>query len=155
MAVLLFFISAFIIFIAYLVNPSSTKFPGSFSSIRLAYIKAFLSISIISYLLVEVLSFNNQLSFTSISIAWGIVSVGMGIFLWKNHTNIHFQNISLKAIEKKYQWLLIFAFVFVLLPLLLLSIFIPPNNWDSLAYHLPRIEPVSYTHLTLPTKRIV
>ncbi len=140
MAVLLFFISAFLIFIAYLVNPSPTKFTGPFSSIRLAFIKAFLSISLISYLLVEVLSINNQLSFTSISIAWGLVALGVGIFLWKNYSNIHFPIISLKTIEKKYQWLLIFGFVFVLLPLLLLSIFIPPNNWDSLAYHLPRIE---------------
>lgn len=140
MAVLLFFISAFLIFIAYLVHPFAAKFAGPFSSIRLAFIKAFLSISLISYLLVEVLSINNQLSFTSISIAWGLVAVGKGIFLWKNYTNIYFQTISFKAIEKKYQWLLIFAFVFVLLPLLLLSIFIPPNNWDSLAYHLPRIE---------------
>ena len=140
MAVLLFFISAFLIFIAYLVHPSSTKFTGPFSSIRLAFIKAFLSISLISYLLVEVFSFNNQLSFTSISIAWGIVALGMGIFLWKNYSNIHFQTISFKTIEKKYQWLLIFVLIFVVLPLLLLSIFIPPNNWDSLAYHLPRIE---------------
>ncbi len=140
MAVLLFFISALLIFIAYLVYPSTTKSTGPFSSIRLAFIKAFLSISLISYLLVEAFSFNNQLSFTSISISWGIVSVGMGVFIWKNFSNIHFQTISFKTIEKKYQWLLIFGFVFVLLPLLLLSIFIPPNNWDSLAYHLPRIE---------------
>jgi hypothetical protein len=140
LAVLLFFISAFLNFIAYLVNPSSTKFTGPFSSIRLAFVKVFLSISLISYLLVEVLSFNNQLSFTSISIAWGLVAVGIGIFLWKNNSNIHFTIISFKAIEKRYQWLLIFGFIFVLLPLLLLSIFIPPNNWDSLAYHLPRIE---------------
>ena len=102
MAVLLFFISAFLIFIAYLVYPSSTKFNGPFSSIRLAFIKAFLSISLISYLLVEVFSFNNQLSFTSISIAWGIVALGMGIFLWKNYSNIHFQTISFKTIEKKH-----------------------------------------------------
>ncbi len=140
MAVLIFFISAFLIFIAYLVNPSTTKFTGPFSSIRLAFIKAFLSISLISYLLVEVFSFNNQLSFTSISISWGIVALGMCIFLWKNNSNIHFSTVSFKTIEKKYQWLLIFGFVFVILPLLLLSIFIPPNNWDSLAYHLPRIE---------------
>ncbi len=140
MAVLLFFISAFLIFIAYLVHPSSTKFTGPFSSIRLAFVKAFLSISLISYLLVEDLSFNNHLSFTSVSIAWGLVAVGMSIFLWKNYSNIHFSTISFKNIEKKYQWLLIFGFVFVLFPLLLLSIFIPPNNWDSLAYHLPRIE---------------
>ena len=140
MAVLLFFISAFLIFIAYLVNHSSTKFTGSFSSIRLAFIKVFLSISLISYFLVEFLSLNNQLSFTSISIAWSLVAVGIGIFLWKNHKNIYFPTNSFKNIEKKYQWLLIFGFVFVLLPLLLLSIFIPPNNWDSLAYHLPRIE---------------
>ena len=140
MAVLLIFISAFLIFIAYLVNPSPTKFTGPFSSIRLAFIKAFLSISLISYLLVEVLSFNNQLSFTSISIAWGLVAVGMGIFLWKNYSSIQLPLISFKTIDKKYRWILIFAFIFVLLPLLLLSIFIPPNNWDSLAYHLPRIE---------------
>lgn len=140
MAVFLFFISALLIFIDYLVNPSTTKFTGPFSSIRLAFIKAFLSISLISYLLVEVFSFNNQLSFTSISISWGIVALGMCIFLWKNNSNIHFSTVSFKTIEKKYQWLLIFGFVFVILPLLLLSIFIPPNNWDSLAYHLPRIE---------------
>jgi len=140
LAVLLFFISAFLIFIAYLVNPSPTKFTGPFSSIRLAFVKAFLSISLISYLLVEVLSFNNQLSFTSISVAWGLVVVGVSIFLWKNYSIIHFKVINFKTIEKKYQWLLIFGFVFVLLPLFLLSIFIPPNNWDSLAYHLPRIE---------------
>ncbi len=140
MAVLLFFIPSFLTFIAYLVRPSSTKFTGPFSSIRLAFIKAFLVISFISYLFVEVLSFNNQLSFTSISIAWGIVAFGMGIFLWKHNSNIQFPTISYKTIEKKYQWLLILGFIFVLLPLLLLSIFIPPNNWDSLAYHLPRIE---------------
>jgi hypothetical protein len=140
LAVLLFFISALLIFIAYLVHPSSTKLPGSFSSIRLAFIKAFLSISLISYLLVEVLSFINQLSFTSVSIAWGIVAVGMGIFLWKNYSSIQLPLISFKTIDKNYRWLLIFGFIFVLLPLLLLSIFIPPNNWDSLAYHLPRIE---------------
>ncbi|MFZ9221276.1 MAG: hypothetical protein ACO22Y_07155, partial [Sediminibacterium sp.] len=81
MAVLLFFISALLIFIAYLVHPSSTKFTGPFSSIRLAFIKAFLSISLISYLLVEVFSFNNHLSYTSISISWGLVAFGMGIFL--------------------------------------------------------------------------
>jgi hypothetical protein len=140
LAVLLFFIPSFLTFIAYLVRPSSTKFTGPFSSIRLAFIKAFLVISFISYLFVEVLSFNNQLSFTSISIAWGIVAFGMGIFLWKHNSNIQFPTISYKTIEKKYQWLLILGFIFVLLPLLLLSIFIPPNNWDSLAYHLPRIE---------------
>lgn len=140
MAVLLFFIPAFLIFIAYLVCPSSTKFTGPFSSIRLAFVKAFLAISFISYLFVEVFSFNNQLSFTSISIAWGIVALGIGIFLWKHNSNIQFPTISFKNIEKKYQWLLTIGFIFVLLPLLLLSIFIPPNNWDSLAYHLPRIE---------------
>ena len=30
-----------------------------------------------------------------------------------------------------------------------------PDLWWAAKYHLPRLGPVSYTHLTLPTKRIV
>jgi hypothetical protein len=43
-------------------------------------------------------------------------------------------------IPKKEKNILLFIFFIIVLPLFLLAIFISPNNWDSMAYHLPRIE---------------
>ena len=31
-------------------------------------------------------------------------------------------------------------FIFILIPLLILAILIPPNNWDSMSYHMTRVE---------------
>ncbi len=117
---------------------------GPTATLRNAFVKAFLAFSFFAYLFVEIFSINNLLTATTIGTAWGIVVMVTIYFSFKRRVQVNVTFIAawsaLFRIEKKYLYLLLASVVFILLPLLLLAIFIPPNNWDSLAYHLPRIE---------------
>ena len=150
MAIILFFASFFFIFFGFVAKEKNNVLIGFYTNVRLAFIKACLLVSFISYLLAEILSIQNRLNFSNTIIAWIIITLLSGYFFFKQKSvgnfsvlNLDSFNLSsflLKGVEKKYRNLFLISVVFVLIPLFLLSIFIPPNNWDSLAYHLPRIE---------------
>ena len=150
MAIILFFASFLFIFFGFIAKGKNNVLIGFYTNVRLAFVKACLLVSFISYLLAELLSIQNRLDFFNTSIAWFIVALVAGYFFLKQKSSVHFSvfnlgsfnlsSFSFKGIEKKYSNLFLLSVVFILFPLLLLSIFIPPNNWDSLAYHLPRIE---------------
>ncbi|HWS48779.1 MAG TPA: hypothetical protein VN174_01860 [Candidatus Methanoperedens sp.] len=80
----------------------------------------------------------SRLNLVNKYIFWGLYVFGaitVIVFIKKN-----FLNLNIKFVLPKYwRWYIVSAF-FIILPLLFIALYYPPNNYDSLTYHLTRIE---------------
>jgi len=104
-------------------------------------VKSILSFCFMLVLITEILSILNQLNFIGIISCWLLVSCVLLFFIFKNNSKIDV----LKRIKSKYKELTYFQktllfIVFILVSLLFYQgLVYPPNNWDSLTYHMSRI----------------
>lgn len=102
---------------------------------RVALIRNWIWYVFFVFLSTELLSMFNWINR---SVLLGIYAVGAGVLLWIYRNKLLKLKVRFKLPEY-WRWYLLLVVV-VFLPLLLIALYYPPNNWDSMTYHLARVE---------------
>lgn len=105
-------------------------------------IKFWIGYLLFVYLATEILSLFNQINRFSLYIAYILMLSILTFFFFKNRKFwICFFKERIEFIKDlgTYSYVYFGLLIFVLLPVLFLSIYAAPNNWDSMTYHLGRM----------------
>ncbi len=134
MAILLILI-ALVGLILLLVDPNN---------LRISLVKGALFFSILVLGLTEILGYFNFLNYNNLIITWGMIDAALLYFIVKRKSiNIisivlNKTKVAIKTFNSWEKFLLGFS-VFIVLGILVQGLIYPTNNWDSMAYHMPRV----------------
>ncbi len=112
--------------------------------LREALIKSFLGNLFLILLSTEVLSLINQITFKGVLFFWILVVVLEIIVLISMIRSKKFDLAQIKSLKRKliftgYEWLIIGLLGVICATTLLIALLSPPNNYDSMTYHMARV----------------
>jgi hypothetical protein len=112
-----------------------------FDSVRIGYIKSFIVVSFLCYLSAEILSIFNGFSLFYLTIFWGVINIVCFIKFYKSSISYKLESKNFyTSLEPHIKWYLGIILIVIIIPLLFQALYIPPNNWDSMTYHMSRVE---------------
>ena len=109
-------------------------------NVSINILKSILSFSFTTVFITELLSLINNLNLLGIAISWTIIFIVLLYFVFKKKPKLNFRFIydkfkTLSILEKT-----LISFIVLIVALLFFQgIIYPPNNWDSITYHMSRI----------------
>ena len=114
-------------------------------SLRISWLKTCITYGILISILTEVLSLNKSLNYISVTLFWLLVTFinliiifclfHYKLFSWRGRNRWKF---NFQGLDRTSQVSLV-AVLIVLTITLATALIAPPNNWDSMTYHLPRV----------------
>ena len=112
-----------------------------FDSVRIGYIKSFIVVSFLCYLSAEILSIFNGFNLFYLTIFWGIINIVCFIKFYKSSISYRLESKNFyTTLEPHIKLYLGIILIFIIIPLLFQVLYVPPNNWDSMTYHMSRVE---------------
>lgn len=140
MAAILFTVAFLLLFLA---DIGSRKTAATLQQLLVFFVESLVLFSLFILLTTEVLSLFGAITYESIVILYSLfvlIFLTVNIVIWKENHNRSAWLTTIKLGMKKYGMLLLFLIAFSVIPLFLSFILYPPNNWDSMTYHLSRVE---------------
>ncbi|KAF0135190.1 MAG: hypothetical protein FD145_16 [Candidatus Saganbacteria bacterium] len=133
---LIFFILSGVLFFNLL---TVKKMDGYYSLLRESFIWASIIFGVVLVSITEILSIFKAISPIPMSMFWGLAALIVGLLLIKYHKpdiNYYPPKVSLDLSSKTLLFLILIVFVVTFA----VAFIAPPNNYDSMTYHMARVE---------------
>jgi Dolichyl-phosphate-mannose-protein mannosyltransferase len=110
---------------------------------RIAFLKAFIIHGFLTVVSTEALSLTRSLDFNHVALLWLAISTINLILAWRSYQPCQTLLSILSKVSCRqfsfYDWLSFTTVSIILLASLFIAVMAPPNNWDSMTYHMPRV----------------